>query len=105
MVLLVERVAVPAKWECSRPRRVEEVRGDNGFEAGDGCATIVWPRAGLRLEMAATEPFGDLVIYIPPDRRYFCVEPVSHIPGAIGATRLAAGATLSGGIAFRLSNL
>jgi aldose 1-epimerase len=55
--------------------------------------------------MEATEPFRDLVIFIPPGRPYFCVEPVSHIPGGIGATRLAAGATLAGEIAFHLSNL
>jgi hypothetical protein len=30
---------------------------------------------------------------------------VSHVPGAIAATRLAAGATLAGEIAFRISNL
>lgn len=104
-VLPVDRIAVPAQWDFSQPRCVEEVRVDNGFESWDGRATITWPRAGLRLEMVATEPFGDLVVYIPPARGYFCVEPVSHIPGAIGDTRLAARETLSGEITFRISNL
>ena len=103
-VLPVERVAVPAKWDFARPRRVEGVTVDSCFEAWDGLATIAWPKAGLRLEMEASETFRDLVIYIPPGRRYFCVEPVSHVPGAIAATRLGAGETLSGTIAFRLSS-
>jgi aldose 1-epimerase len=104
-VLPTERIAVPPEWDFSTSRRVDEVTADNGFEGWDGRATIVRPRAGLRLEMEATEPFRDLVIFIPPGRPYFCVEPVSHIPGGIGATRLAAGATLAGEIAFHLSNL
>ena len=104
-MLPIERIAVPPKWDFSSSRRVDEVTVDSGFEGWDGRATIVWPRAGLRLDMEATPPFRDLVIYIPPGRPYFCVEPVSHIPGAIGSTRLAAGATLAGEIVFRLSNL
>lgn len=102
-VLPVERIAVPPKWDFTSSRRVDEVTVDCGFEGWDGRAAMVWPRAGLRLEMEATPPFCDLVIYIPPDRPYFCVEPVSHIPGAIGSTRLAAGATLAGEIVFRLA--
>ena len=104
-VLPIERIAVPHQWDFSTSRRVDNVTVDSGFEGWDGRATIRWPRAGLRLEMTATEPFRDIVIYIPPNRPYFCAEPVSHIPGAIGATRLAAGATLAGEIAFHLSNL
>jgi aldose 1-epimerase len=55
--------------------------------------------------MAATVPFRDVIIYIPPGQPYFCVEPVSHIPGEIGSTRLEPGATLAGEATFRLSNL
>ena len=104
-VLPTKRIAVPPQWDFSTLRRVEEVTVDSGFKGWDGHATIVWPRAGLRLEMQATEPFRDLVIYIPPGRPYFCVEPVSHVPGAIASTRLGAGATLAGEIVFHLSNL
>lgn len=104
-VLPIERIAVPPQWDFSTSRPVDEVMVDNGFEGWDGRATVVWRRAGLRLDMEATAPFGDLVIFIPPGRPYFCVEPVSHVPGAIGSTRLAAGATLAGEIVFRLSTL
>jgi aldose 1-epimerase len=104
-VLPVERIAVPARWDFSSLRRVDDVVVDSGFEGWDGRATIAWPRARLRLEMEATKRFRDLVIYIPPGQPFFCVEPVSHVPGAIGATRLAPGATLAGEIVFRFSTL
>jgi aldose 1-epimerase len=104
-VLPIERIAVTPQANFSTSRRVDETTLDNGFEGWDDRATISWPRTGLRLEMAATEPFRDVVIFVPPSRPYFCVEPVSHVPGAIGSTRLPAGATLEGRIAFHLSNL
>ena len=104
-VLPVERIAVPSRWDFASLRRVDDVSVDSGFEGWDGRATVVWPRTGLRLDMVATAPFRDLVIYIPPERPFFCVEPVSHIPGAIGSTRLAAGAMLGGEIIFRVSTL
>lgn len=104
-VLPTERIAVPPKWDFSKPRKVDEVTVDSGFEGWDGRATIMRPKVGLRLEMEATVPFRDVIIYIPPGRPYFCVEPVSHIPGEIGSTRLEAGATLAGNAVFRLSNL
>src|SRR5205085_9534681 len=61
-VLPIERIAVPLAWDFSTPRRVDDVAVDSGFEGWDGHVTIRWPRAGLRLEMTATEPFRDLVI-------------------------------------------
>lgn len=104
-VIPTERIAVPPQWDFSTARPVDKVAVDSGFEGWDGRATIAWPGDGLRLEMTASEPFRDLVVYIPPGRSFFCVEPVSHIPGAIADTRLAAGATLAGEIVFRLANL
>jgi len=104
-VLPVDRIAVPPQQSFATSRKVDDVRLDNAFEGWDGKATVAWPRTGLRLELSATEPLRNLVIYIPPERPYFCVEPVSHVPGALGATRLAAGATLKGTVTFRVSNL
>ncbi len=104
-ILPTERVAVPPKWDFTTSRRVNHVVLDNCFDGWDGRAAIVWPRRKLRLVLEATEPFRHLVVFIPPDRPFFCVEPVSHANGQIGRTRLAAGATLAGEITFRLSDL
>jgi aldose 1-epimerase len=104
-VLPLERIPTPDKWSFATARRVEEVTVDSGFEGWDGHARIDWPSRKLSLEMTASEPFRDCIIYVPPGRPFFCVEPVSHIPGGIGNTRLDAGATLAGDIAFKLSSL
>lgn len=102
-VLPLNHVPVPPAWDFSQGRRVEGLGLDHCFDGWDGRATIAWPRRGMRLELSATEAFRHLVIYVPDGQTFFCVEPVSHANGAVGSTRLAAGATLAGEIAFRLS--
>ncbi|TAJ98157.1 MAG: aldose 1-epimerase [Reyranella sp.] len=101
-VLPLQRVPVPAEWDFSRSRRVDGMGLDHCFDGWDGEATVTWPQRGLRLVLSATEAFRHLVIYVPDGQRYFCVEPVSHANGAVGQTRLTAGATLGGEISFRL---
>ena len=103
-ILPVERIAVPDAWDFAQSRRVDDVALDNGFEGWDGRAAISWPKQKLRLDIAASEPFRHLVVFIPPGRPFFCVEPVSHANGQLGMTRLAAGATLAGEIVFRVSS-
>lgn len=104
-VLPLQRVPVPPEWDFSRSRRVGGTGLDHCFDGWDGQATITWPQRGLRLTLFATEAFRHLVIYVPDGQRYFCVEPVSHANGAVGQTRLAAGATLGGEISFRPSEI
>lgn len=104
-LLPTERAPVPAKWDFSAALAVDKVPLDNCFDGWDGHAMIVWPQRRLKLELAATEPFRHLVIYTPPQRPFFCVEPVSHANGAIAETRLAAGATLAGTVVFKIMDL
>lgn len=104
-VLPVERIALPAAWDFSTSRRVNEVTLDNCFDGWDGSATIVWPRRGLRMILEASDLFRHLVIYVPPERPYFCIEPVSHASGEVGRLPLAPRATRSGEIVFRISDL
>ena len=101
-VLPIARIVVPPAYDFSRLRNVNEVTLDNGFDGWDGRATIRWPSRKLRVELEASPAFRHAVIYVPPDRPYFCVEPVSHANGRVGRSRLDAGATLSGEIVFRV---
>jgi aldose 1-epimerase len=101
-VLPVARIVVPPAYDFSRSRNVNEVTLDNCFDGWDGCATIRWPGRKLRVDLEASSTFRHAVIYVPPDRPYFCVEPVSHANGRVGRTHLDAGATLSGEIVFRV---
>ena len=100
-VLPVERIAVPPEWDFAAARPVEGLALDNCFDGWDGVATIRWPRRGLGLTLAATQPFRHLVIYVPRGQPYFCVEPVSHANGAVAQSLLPAGAVLAGEIALR----
>ncbi len=104
-VLPLQRVPVPPEWDFSASRCVDGMGLDHCFDGWDGQATITWPQRGLRLVLSATEAFRHLVIYVPAGQRHFCVEPVSHANGAVGQTRLAAGATLGGAISFRLVHI
>ncbi len=71
---------------------------DNCFEGWRGPARLRDERFSLQL--ASTLRY--LVVYTPPERDYFCVEPVSHVsnavhmadPAAHGLVALAAGATM-----------
>lgn len=101
-VLPLQRVPVPPEWDFSASRRLDGLGLDHCFDGWDGEAIITWPQRGLRLVLSATEAFRHLVIYVPEGQRHFCVEPVSHANGAVGRTRLAAGAKLGGEISFRL---
>lgn len=108
-VLPLEHMPLPSVWDFSASRLVDGLNLDHCFDGWDGRAVITWPRRGLRLELSATQAFRHVVIYVPAraptGQPFFCVEPVSHANGAVGTTRLAAGATLTGEIAFRLSFL
>ena len=52
---------------------------DNGFDGWRGAARIRDEKMSLQL----TSSLQRLVVYTPPQRDYFCVEPVSHVSNAI----------------------
>jgi aldose 1-epimerase len=102
-VLPIARIVVPPAFDFSTSRNVNEVTLDNGFDGWDGRAMIRWPGHNLCLDLEASAAFRHAVIYVPSERPYFCVEPISHANGRVGRTRLDAGATLSGEIVFRVT--
>ena len=104
-VLPIKRVLLPPQWDFATSRKVDGVVLDNCFDGWDGRAAITWPKRRLRLTLEASQPFRHLVIYVPPGRDIFCVEPVSHANGLVGLSPLGPGATLAGEIAFHLSDL
>jgi aldose 1-epimerase len=104
-VLPIKRVVVPPQWDFSASRKLDGVVLDNCFDGWDGRATITWPKRRLRLALEASQPFRHLVIYVPPGRDFFCVEPVSHANGLVGLSPLVPGATLAGEIVFHVSHL
>ncbi|HJS92575.1 MAG TPA: aldose 1-epimerase [Steroidobacteraceae bacterium] len=56
---------------------------DHCHTGWSGRAVIRLPEERLRLGLAASLPLRWLHIYSPPDKDFFCVEPVSHMPDAV----------------------
>jgi aldose 1-epimerase len=66
----------------SRGVAVAAVPLDNCFIGWSRRAVIEWPEWGASLTMTAEPPLDCLVIFTPPARPFFCVEPVSHVTDA-----------------------
>ena len=52
------------------------------FGGWDGRARIVYPKSGVEMKLECDDIFGHVVVYNPPEKSYFCVEPVSHANNA-----------------------
>jgi aldose 1-epimerase len=99
---------VPAAWNHAAPRTpVEGI--DNCFAGWTRPVRIAWPDRGLALSIAADPALAHLVVYIPPGRDFFAVEPVANLTDGLnrmqtgtehGFTVLAPGATLRGSVSF-----
>jgi aldose 1-epimerase len=85
-------IEVSDRWDCDPtqlPVRKHPQHGidsdvshldfDNGFEGWKGPARIRDEKFSLQL----TSSLDRLVVYTPPEKPFFCVEPVSHVANAI----------------------
>jgi aldose 1-epimerase len=87
-ILPTEQTAVPPNWDLSAGRRVADVALDNVFTGWSGEAVVTWPEREARLTISAAQPLlSFLVVYTPPGRDFFCVEPSSHCTDAINLAR------------------
>ena len=99
---------VPAAWDHTTPRPpVEGI--DNCFAGWTRPARIAWPDRGLALSITADPVLAHLVVYIPPGRDFFAVEPVANMNDGLnrmdrgtehGFAVLQPGATLRGSVSF-----
>lgn len=53
------------------------------FGGWNGSAEILWPEENRGLRISASPEFGHVVIFTPPGKDFFCVEPVSHCVNAV----------------------
>ncbi len=99
------RQDIPSAWRFDKPAPLPTDGVDNVFEGWQGAARIAWPARGLSLEVQADMDY--FILYVPPGRDFFCVEPVDHpinahnLPGHPGLTVLAPGASLGRRCVFR----
>lgn len=102
---------VPVLWRFEQDRPVDELVLDHVFQDWDGKARVDWPEAGRALLIEADELYRHLVVYVPPGRPFFCVEPVSMIGDGFnlltdgvagtGVRVLAPGESMRGSMYFR----
>lgn len=101
-----EREAAPEGPYAFDPgRALDGAAVDNCYAGWDRQARLQLP--GIIVHMEADPVFDHLIVYTPPGRPFFCVEPASHAPNSIsrpeGMRVLAPGEVLEGGIRLRLT--
>jgi aldose 1-epimerase len=77
-----EHRAVESAEAFDPPRAIGATALDNVFTGWNGVATIRWPRRKLAVSIEADRSCGHLVVYIPRDRDYLAIEPVTHMTDA-----------------------
>ncbi|MGH7265243.1 MAG: aldose 1-epimerase [Candidatus Rokuibacteriota bacterium] len=82
-VMPTELVPVFPPRDPGRGIRPDDVPLDNGFTGWSRRAVIEWPERRGRLVVTAEPPLDFLVLYTPPGRDFFCLEPVSHATDAV----------------------
>lgn len=68
--------AIPTAWSFATARGLPVEAIDNVFEGWDGTAHIAWPEHGLSL--ALVSDYRYYIVYAPPGKDFFCLEPVDH---------------------------
>ncbi len=76
-------IAVPDPWDYREIRDLGEPRLDNCFRGWSGTARILFEPERIAVAIEADPVFGHLVVYVPPGRDFFAVEPVSHMNNAL----------------------
>jgi aldose 1-epimerase len=79
---------VPPALDFAHCRPIRDARGlDRCYSGWRRRAQIEWPDAPYRVSIVADEPLAHLMLYVPVDRNFFCVEPVSHVVDAVNFAR------------------
>jgi aldose 1-epimerase len=79
--LPLEESATPPEWRFDPPRALRSVTLDHCLSGWDGVAELRWPHRFLTVRAAHC---SHLHVYTPPGCDFFCVEPQSAAPGALG---------------------
>lgn len=68
----------PPGWDYNNAGTLEGPMIDNCFSGWNGKATIDYPDRGLTLTMVMPDCNGYTLLYRPPGRDFFCLEPITH---------------------------
>lgn len=100
------RVDLPAAWDFRQLNSLPDTLVDNAFTGWDGSAVITQADAGYQLQVKATGS-EFFLLFCPPDKPFFCFEPVSHpvnahhLPGRPGLRLLEQGQSCELGLSLQ----
>jgi aldose 1-epimerase len=89
--LPLERRAALGEWSFATPRRLASVTIDNVYCAFGGCATLSDAKRGFVTTLEADSACRWLVVYVPAQRDFMAVEPVTHETDAFNRAAREAG--------------
>ena len=79
-VPLPEGMAVPlTNTQDFSTLRDLDVNLDTCFAGWDGVAEMVWPESGVKVSMHASSNMSHLVLFSPPEKPFFALEPQSQM--------------------------
>jgi len=81
-VLPTRLESVPAQWRFAPPRPIADTRLDHCFVGWRRPATLSRPEQSLRTMIDADAACTHLVVYVPAERDYLAIEPVTHMTDA-----------------------
>ncbi len=79
--LPLEEVRTPPQWNFEPARAIKAVPLDHGFSGWNGIASLEWPDRTVTV----TAPESHFLhVFAPAQHDYFCIEPQTAPPGALG---------------------
>lgn len=79
--LPVREMETPEEWRFEPERPIQAVQLDHGFSGWNGVARLRWPDHTVTV---SSPDCRFLHVYAPAGRDFFCIEPQSAAPGALG---------------------
>lgn len=68
----------PPGWDYNTPAPLDGPLIDNCYSGWNGKARIDYPDRGLSLNIVMPDCNGYTLLYRPPNRDFFCLEPITH---------------------------
>ncbi|MEP6943551.1 MAG: aldose 1-epimerase [Betaproteobacteria bacterium] len=81
-LLPIGHTAVPAEWDFRTARAIGSTAIDNCFSGWHVPARVRWPSRRISVEISASDACDHLVVYVPPERDFIAIEPVTHMTDA-----------------------
>ncbi|HVE51512.1 MAG TPA: aldose 1-epimerase [Casimicrobiaceae bacterium] len=80
--LPIQNRSVDSATNFADCKSIADTRLDNVFAGWGGNAELRWPNASHRVSIEADRSLAFLVLFIPDDRGYLAIEPVTHMTDA-----------------------